>query len=143
EGRLNFMRANSIKYWPRGRRLIIIDEFAQLTYQNPDPTLDPAERKKQKATQDKMIADICKLGMLGRSSGITLICATQKPTIDSMPSALRTNLDAAIMFRSKRLLASSIFGDTTGFIFNPEDLSKGHAIAWLNGTVRYMQSYVV
>jgi DNA segregation ATPase FtsK/SpoIIIE-like protein len=92
--------------------MVVVDEFAQLVYQNADPHLTNEERKKHKAIQDKMIADLCRLGMLGRAAGITLICATQKPTADAIPTALRHNLDAAIIFRSSRLLTSSIISET-------------------------------
>ena len=60
--------------------------------------------------------------MLGRAAGITLICATQKPTADAIPTQLRANLDAAVMFRSSRLMSSSIFGGEANLKFDPIDL---------------------
>jgi hypothetical protein len=46
------------------------------------------------------------------------------------------------MFRSSRLMAASIFGGEANLKFDPIDLPRGHAVAFLDGEVRYLQSYV-
>ena len=40
-------------------------------------------------------------------------------------------------------MASSIFGGEANLKFDPIDLPRGHAIAFLDGEVRYLKSYVV
>jgi hypothetical protein len=142
ERRLALMRERGETKWPQGRLLVVIDEFGQLMYRGVDPHGAAAEQKKAQAVQARLISNLCRLGMLGRAAGITLVCATQKPTADAIPTQLRANLDAAVMFRSSRLMASSIFGGEAALQFDPIDLPRGHAIAFLDGDVRYLQSYV-
>jgi FtsK/SpoIIIE family len=110
ETRLSAMRSRGLTKWPEGRLLVIIDEFGQLMYRSIDPHDTGAAQKKAQAIHARLISSLCRLGMLGRAAGITLVCATQKPTADAIPTQLRANLDAAVMFRSSRLMASSIFG---------------------------------
>ena len=102
ENRLTTMRAGGLRKWQQGRLLVVIDEFGQLMYRGVDPHATAAEQKKAQAVQARLISSLCRLGMLGRAAGITLVCATQKPTADAIPSQLRANLDAAVMFRSTR-----------------------------------------
>jgi FtsK/SpoIIIE family len=143
EKRLAIMRAAGLRKWSQGRLLVVIDEFGQIMYRGVDPHGSAAEQKKGQAIQARLISSLCRLGMLGRAAGITLVCATQKPTADAIPTQLRANLDAAVMFRSSRLMASSIFGGDANLKFDPIDLPRGHAIAFLDGDVRYLKSYVV
>jgi hypothetical protein len=143
DNRLALMRSRGLRKWPQGRLLIVIDEFGQIMYRGVDPHGSAAEQKKGQAIQARLISSLCRLGMLGRAAGITLVCATQKPTADAIPTQLRANLDAAVMFRSSRLMASSIFGGDANLKFDPIDLPRGHAIAFLDGDVRYLKSYVV
>jgi FtsK/SpoIIIE family len=142
ESRLASMRSGGLRKWPQGRLLVVIDEFGQLMYRGVDPHGTAAEQKKVQAVQARLISSLCRLGMLGRAAGITLVCATQKPTADAIPTQLRANLDAAVMFRSSRLMASSIFGGEANLKFDPIDLPRGHAIAFLDGETRYLKSYV-
>jgi hypothetical protein len=39
-------------------------------------------------------------------------------------------------------MASSIFGGEANLKFDPIDLPRGHAIAFLDGETRYLKSYV-
>jgi DNA segregation ATPase FtsK/SpoIIIE-like protein len=142
ERRLALMREGNQRKWPDGRLLVVIDEFAQIMFRGVDPNASAAAQKKAQAVQANLISTLCRLGMLGRAAGITLICATQKPTADAIPTQLRANLDAAVMFRSSRLMASSVFGGDADLKFDPIDLPRGHAIAFLDGEVRYLKSYV-
>jgi S-DNA-T family DNA segregation ATPase FtsK/SpoIIIE len=142
ESRLASMRSGGLRKWPQGRLLVVIDEFGQLMYRGVDPHGTAAEQKKAQAVQARLVSSLCRLGMLGRAAGITLVCATQKPTADAIPTQLRANLDAAVMFRSSRLMAASIFGGEANLKFDPIDLPRGHAVAFLDGEVRYLQSYV-
>jgi DNA segregation ATPase FtsK/SpoIIIE-like protein len=142
ERRLTLMRGNGDRKWPAGRLLVVIDEFAQIMFQGVDLSDAQAKQKKALAVQQRLVSTLCRLGMLGRAAGITLVCATQKPTADAIPTQLRANLDAAVMFRSSRLMASSIFGGEANLKFDPIDLPRGHAIAFLDGDVRYLKSYV-
>jgi hypothetical protein len=142
ERRLSEMRSSGLRKWTGGRLLLVIDEFAQIMFQGIDSNAASAAQKKAQAVQQKLVSTLCRLGMLGRAAGITLICATQKPTADAIPTQLRANLDAAVMFRSSRLMASSIFGGDANLMFDPIDLPRGHAIAFLDGEVRYLKSYM-
>lgn len=142
ERRLALMREDGDRKWPDGRLLIVIDEFAQIMFYGVEPSASQAQQKKAQVVHARLISSLCRLGMLGRAAGITLVCATQKPTADAIPTQLRANLDAAVMFRSSRLMASSIFGGDADLQFDPIDLPRGHAIAFLDGDVRYLKSYV-
>jgi hypothetical protein len=70
-----------------------------------------------------------------------LVCA-KKPTADEIPSALRANLDRAVLFRSSRLLASTVFGTVEELKFDPVTTPRGQAIAFIDGTTRYLQGFV-
>jgi hypothetical protein len=142
ERRLVLMRQDGQRKWPDGRLLVVIDEFAQIQFRGVDPNDSGPKQKKALAVQQKLISSLCRLGMLGRAAGITLVCATQKPTADAIPTQLRANLDAAVMFRSSRLMASSIFGGDADLAFDPIDLARGQAIAFIDGETRYLKSYV-
>ncbi|HLN09290.1 MAG TPA: FtsK/SpoIIIE domain-containing protein, partial [Xanthobacteraceae bacterium] len=141
--RLTEMRAKGLVKWPKGRLVVVVDEFGQLMYWGVDPKgAKSADIKAAEAIQARMISNLCRLGMLGRAAGVTLVCATQKLTIDAIPSALRANLDWAVFFRTSRQMASSVFGADAGLQFDPPRLSRGQAVAFIDGETRYFQSFM-
>jgi len=141
--RLTEMRSQGLMKWPKGRLVVIIDEFGQLMYWGVDPkSAKPADVKAAEAVQARMISNLCRLGMLGRAAGVTLVCATQKLTVDAIPSALRANLDWAVLFRTSRAMASSVFGGEADLQFDPPRLRRGQAVAFIDGETRYLQGFI-
>jgi len=70
------------------------------------------------------------------------VCATQKLTIDAIPSALRANLDSAVFFRTSRQMAASVFGGDAGLQFDPPRLRRGQAAAFIDGETRFFQAFM-
>jgi len=141
--RLAEMRAKGLVKWPKGRLVVVIDEFGQLMYWGVDPkSAKPADIKAAEAVQARMISNLCRLGMLGRAAGVTLVCATQKLTIDAIPSALRQTLDWAVFFRTSRQMASSVFGADAGLQFAPPRLGRGQTVAFIDGETKTFQSFM-
>jgi hypothetical protein len=141
--RLTEMRGKGLVKWQKGRLVIIIDEFGQLMYWGVDPkSAKPADVKAAEAVQARLISNLCRLGMLGRAAGVTLVCATQKLTVDAIPSALRANLDWAVLFRTSRAMASSVFGGEADLQFDPPRLRRGQAVAFIDGETRYFQAFL-
>ncbi|SET69544.1 DNA segregation ATPase FtsK/SpoIIIE, S-DNA-T family [Oceanobacillus limi] len=94
------------------RTFIIIDEAAQLT---PEPFMDDEEKKLMQYCQWCM-AEITRIA---GALGWRLIHATQYPTADSLPRAVKQNADAKMAFRLPTELASRVAIDENGAEYLP------------------------
>ncbi len=87
--------AERIPWW-----LIVLDEYADLTS-------DPDERK-------QIEASLKRVAQKGRSAGIHLILATQKPSAEVLSTVVRSNLPAQLALRVKTSTDSRIILDEVG-----------------------------
>lgn len=97
-----------IKY----RTYIVIDEAAQLT---PEPFMSKEERNLMRFCQSAM-AEITRVA---GALGWRLIHATQYPTSDSLPRAVKQNADAKMAFRLPTEIASRVAIDENGAEYLP------------------------
>lgn len=122
-----------------GRLFFVVDEFAQIQ-------LWPVEGKEGRQEHERLLANLNRLSMLGRSAGIVLVAAVQKGTTDVMDSSFRTNLQGQICFRMpNRLAAASMFGSVDDLVLDPVALPKGQFIFYdpTVGRTRYLQAHVI
>lgn len=68
--------------------LIVVDELAELTQKSG---LKSAQGKEEDALKDEIISIIQSITQLGRSAGILMILATQKPNATIVPTVIRSN----------------------------------------------------
>lgn len=68
--------------------LIIVDELAELSMKSG---LKSAQGKEEDALKDEIISIIQSITQLGRSAGILMILATQKPNATIVPTVIRSN----------------------------------------------------
>ncbi len=94
------------------RTFIVIDEASQLT---PEPFMARDERNLMRFCQSAM-AEITRVA---GALGWRLIHATQYPTGDSLPRAVKQNADAKVAFRLPTELASRVAIDENGAEYLP------------------------
>ena len=68
--------------------LIVVDELAELTQKGG---LKTAQGKEEDAMKDEIIGIIQSITQLGRSAGVLMILATQKPNANIVPTVIRSN----------------------------------------------------
>lgn len=71
--------------------LVIIDECQTL--------FASAGSKDDKALSARCVVMVSDLVRRGRSAGVVVVCATQRPTVDAIPGQIRDNASARISFR--------------------------------------------
>lgn len=144
KNRLSSMRSRygDSNFWnvPPDRRppleVIVIDECQ--TYFDLKGVLGG---KEQKAKATDILAAATDIVKKGRSAGYTLICCTQKPTVDSLPSALRDNCGVRVCFRvTTPEAARAVLGDLPDDSPRPTDIPParrgGAVITTDDGTAR-------
>ena len=99
------------------RIVIIIDELAELMMSTPKEVEE----------------SITRLAQLGRASGIHLIVATQRPSVDIITGKIKANIVSRIAFAVSDAVNSKVILDTTGaetlmgngdMLFHPNGVSK-------------------
>lgn len=96
------------------RIAIVIDEIAELT----DTTgLDKPHKERAAA----IIAQLSTIARLGRSVGINLIVATQRPDATVVPGQIKSNLDYRICGKADTTLSTIIIGDGSADTQIPKD----------------------
>lgn len=68
--------------------LIIVDELAELTQKGG---LKSVQGKEEDAQKDEIISIIQSITQLGRSAGVLMVLATQKPNAQIVPTVIRSN----------------------------------------------------
>ena len=88
------------------RLFLVCDELADLTM---------ASRDKQANLQSaQVLGGLTRIAQLGRSAGVHLIVATQRPAADTLPGNLRANLGTRWAFRVRTRAESRIALDAPG-----------------------------
>jgi hypothetical protein len=99
--------------------LVVIDEAAELF--TPE-----SSSKEDKAVAADCLTYVSKIVRLCRATGIFVVLATQKPTVDSLPSIIRDNCASKIAFRCMtNEQAIAIHGDALKVAeFSPTSIKK-------------------
>lgn len=92
-GTSNFWTEGPDKEFPL--KIVVIDEVQM--YLDPNQYLKHEKENREKV--QNIASLVGKLIRLGRSTGIFVILATQKPTSDSIPTAIRDNTGIKVAFR--------------------------------------------
>lgn len=116
------------------RHFIIIDEVGEL---NPDEATTKADKKIKEECQ-RYMSQICRLGA---GLGFRLLVATQYPTGDVIPRAVKQNCDVKICFRVRNGTASRVVLDTEGAEKLPP--IKGRAIVQLADKQETLQTFFI
>jgi S-DNA-T family DNA segregation ATPase FtsK/SpoIIIE len=82
------------------RHVVLVDEFQDLVV--------------SKQTREPFLAAVQRLGAKARAAGIHLILATQRPTKEHVPTAVKANLPGQIALRTASALESRIILDQPG-----------------------------
>lgn len=106
--------------------VIVVDEFADIML-----TLSRSDR-------DVFERQIGRLAATGRSVGIHLVLATQRPTTDVITGTVKANIPARISFRLPSVIDSRTILDYTGA---EHLLGQGDMLALLNGEMQRLQGY--
>lgn len=105
---------------------IVIDEFADIIITLPRARREEFERQ------------IGRLAAIGRSKGIHLIIATQRPTTDIITGTLKANIPGRVSFRLPSGTDSRTILDRTGA---ENLLGNGDMLALLDGNAHRVQGY--
>ena len=104
------------------RVLIVLDEYADL--------VSDSENKKELQKQ------LVRIAQKGRSTGIHLIVATQKPVVEVIDTVVKSNLPASLALRVSKSSDSSVIMDETGA---ESLLGKGDAILKIGNSKTRLQ----
>lgn len=104
--------------------VIVVDECAEL--------FDTSTPEAKKLTGE-LVGVISRLiRVTGRAGGISVLLATQKPTVDAIPSIIRDNVSYRVAFRCMtQEQVRAIFGDSGNGVVSPVSISseqKGYCV---------------
>jgi DNA segregation ATPase FtsK/SpoIIIE, S-DNA-T family len=85
---------------PLPRRVVLVDEFQDLVAIKP--------------TRERFIDIVQRLGSKARASGIHLVLATQRPTVENVPGGIKANLPGRVALKVASALESRIILEETG-----------------------------
>ena len=138
--RQRVMRETGAELYRGGRIFIVIDEYAEIQTE-----LDTADSKEAKSTARRLAANLASIARRARALGIVIICALQRPTIDSMDAAVRNNLGCRICMRAAtNQLAASMLDDIERLRVSPTTLPNGRFYYYdaSRGLTRLLQAQI-
>lgn len=127
--RLQTLKATRRRKWEGSDRVVvIIDELAETLAL--DFSLEPKEAKEQ---QREILGIITRIARIGRAPGVSLVCATQLPRYDIVPTELRSNLQARIccQIENREGLSIALGGWAEGY--SPNDIPPYPGCALIAG----------
>lgn len=86
--------------------VVVVDEFADLA--------DQLSGRAQAAARAEFYAGIRRIAQLGRSRGVHLVLATQRPSADLLPTNIRSLLNSRVALRVNDVTASTMILDEAG-----------------------------
>lgn len=101
------------------RIFVLVDECAMLT--------DFGTSKSEKQLAADCIDKLAALARMGRAVGIHLIISTQRPDMNAVPGAIKSNLDCRICGKADSTLSTIILGDGRADTLIPKD-SQGRFV---------------
>ena len=118
--------------------IIVVDELAELTQKSGQKD----ERSKEEdALKAEILGILQSIAQLGRSAGIHLVLATQRPSADVVPTILRNNLGfRAFCGRAAETGASLVALDNT-LATTVEPEPKGAGIVQIAGVPTFLRFY--
>lgn len=120
------------------RLIIIVDELAELTQRSGGKS---EEDKEKNAYKDEIVSILTSIAQLGRSAGIHVLLATQKPGADTVPTILRSNLNfRTFMGKAAEAGASKVALDNSlATLIEPDP--PGMGVVQSAGVPRFFRSY--
>lgn len=97
------------------RVLIVVDEMAQITIQKN-------VSKELKETIANINEYLSKLTQLGRAVGYNVVCSTQRPDQEAIPSQVRSNINVRICGKANENLSRVVFGDSRADELVPKNI---------------------
>lgn len=92
----------SLEWGPR--YILFIDEIVEFLSErverNKDETMTEAA-KRARDEKNSRLNDLVSLASISRAAGVTLVLATQNPTVDILPTSVKSNLDLRVCCRVK------------------------------------------
>ena len=138
--RQEIMRQEGTTSWQGQRTFVVIDEYAEI-----QADIDAAYDRAEKGLARQLSANLVRIARRARALGLVLICALQKPTLDAMDSALRSNLNCRICLRvNSRQQAVAVLDDLDDAPLEPRALPTGRFIYsdLSRGIIEYAQTQI-
>lgn len=131
----------SSNFWDKGPdrefplKLLVMDEVQMYL----DPNQYAKHEKEEREQVQQIQSLVAKLIRMGRTAGIFVILATQKPTADSIPTAIRDNTGIRVSFRVETTdSAVAILGNSvSSAVVSPMDIPmerRGQAVLKLENS---------
>jgi len=111
EDRLSQMYTRNMRKWNGDRCVIFIDELSDLIETDHDP---------HKKLKQQIKAKLRAISAKGRAAGCWVCLSTQRPTVNSVPGDIRTNISTAIAFRTRDEIQSRTILDAPDAAYLPD-----------------------
>jgi len=111
-------KVKSIAQTKMSRVVIVVDELADIL-QNPDnyvekQELDGKEKSYKRSYAEEIEMKLVRLAQKSRASGIHLILATQRPSVDVIKGSFKANLPTRVCYMVSTSIDSKVVLDQTG-----------------------------
>ena len=118
--------------------LFIIDEMAELTMKSG---LKTTEAKQEDAYKDEIVSIISSIAQLGRSAGVHVLVATQKPNATVVPTILRSNLGLRVFMGTAAEAGASLVTLDNTLATTTDGTYPGMGIMQVNAQPVFFRSY--
>ena len=118
--------------------LFIVDEMAELTMKSG---LKTTEAKQEDAYKDEIVSIISSIAQLGRSAGVHVLVATQKPNATVVPTILRSNLGLRVFMGTAAEAGASMVTLDNTLATTTDGTYPGMGIMQVNAQPAFFRSY--
>jgi S-DNA-T family DNA segregation ATPase FtsK/SpoIIIE len=107
QDRLQRMKAGGVRLWPTAwgpRYIVFIDEIVEFLAPRADPKPGETTAKREARAKNEAKSrelDLISLASISRAARVTLVVATQNPTVDVVPTSVKSNMDYRVCCRVK------------------------------------------